>query len=159
MAREAWLWTFMAPELGVVVFDFQLTRSHEPALAFLRRFQGVFQTDGYGGYTKALGELPDAVRAGIVHANCMAHARRAFVTALESGDERAAPFLGQIGRLYAIEDEFRGADSQTRSTARQERTAPWLARFRAELDRADADPAILPKSARQRSITSPHCGQ
>jgi transposase len=152
VAREAWLWTFLAPELGVVVFDFQLTRSHEPALAFLRRFQGVFQSDGYGGYTKALGELPKEVRAGIIHANCMAHARRGYVTALESGDERAAPFLGHIGRLYAIEDEFRGADPPTRSTARQERSVPWLARFRAELDRADADPAILPKSALYKAV-------
>ena len=45
-ARQAWLWVFHAPELRSVVFDFQLTRSHEPALTFLRHFAGVFQTDG-----------------------------------------------------------------------------------------------------------------
>ncbi|MFM9079574.1 MAG: transposase, partial [Opitutaceae bacterium] len=42
-AREAWLWTFLAPRAQAVVFDFQLTRSHEPALAFLREFRGAFQ--------------------------------------------------------------------------------------------------------------------
>ncbi len=52
-ARESWLWTFLAPQPKVVVFDFQLTRSHAPALAFLRSFAGIFQTDGYAGYPKA----------------------------------------------------------------------------------------------------------
>jgi transposase len=46
-AQEAWLWTFLAPGAKAVVFDFQLTRSHEPALAFLRDFRGAFQTDGH----------------------------------------------------------------------------------------------------------------
>lgn len=102
-AREAWLWTFLAPGPRVVVFDFQLTRSHEPALAFLSNYRGVFQTDGYTGYDKALRLLPGDVRAGIVHAHCMAHCRRGFVAALEAGDERAAPFLAYLGALYQIE--------------------------------------------------------
>lgn len=90
-AREAWLWTFLAPGAKAVVFDFQLTRSHEPALAFLRDFRGAFQTDGYAAYGKALDVLPVEARARIVHFNCMAHCRRVFVEALESGDDRAAP--------------------------------------------------------------------
>ena len=61
-AREAWLWTFLAPRQRSVVFDFQLTRSHEPALAFLRNFSGIFQTDGYAAYPKALRMLPEAAR-------------------------------------------------------------------------------------------------
>lgn len=151
-AREAWLWTFLAPGKNVIVFDFQLTRSHEPALAFLRPFRGVFQTDGYGGYTKALRLLPDATRAGIVHANCMAHARRGLVAALESGDERAAPYLAYIGALYGIEAEFRAAPAEMRSTARTERSLPWLAKLHAELNKAADDPTILPKSALHKAV-------
>jgi hypothetical protein len=150
-ARQAWLWTFLAPELEVVDFDFQLTRSHEPALAFLRHFEGVFQSDGYSGYPKALSELGDQ-RSRIVHVNCMAHARRGLVEALESGDERAAPFLAYIGWLYAIEDEFRGAKPEMRARARQERSFPWLNRLKAELDRAAADPTILPRSALFKAV-------
>ena len=72
-ARESWLWTFLAPQPKVVVFDFQLTRSHAPALAFLRSFAGIFQTDGYAGYPKALRMLPESQRQRIIHAACMAH--------------------------------------------------------------------------------------
>jgi len=151
-AREAWLWTFLAPELQMIIFDFQLLRSHEPALEFLRSFQGVFQSDGYGAYTKALRLLPDDLRSGITHVNCAAHARRGFVTALESGDERAAPFLACLGALYEVEAEFRGADPAMRATARSERSLPWLARLRAELDRAAADPTILPQSALYNAV-------
>ncbi len=146
-AREAWLWAFLAPELKAVVFDFQLSRSHEPALAFLSRYHGVFQSDGYASYTKALRLLPEEVRCGIVHVNCMAHCRRGFVEALESGDERAAPFLAYIGALYAIEEELRQADPLTRAAARSSRSAGWLTPMQSALKEAAADPSILPQSA------------
>jgi transposase len=151
-AREAWLWTFLAPGPKVVVFDFQMTRSHEPALAFLSQFRGVFQSDGYGGYTKALRLLPDDVRPGIVHALCMAHGRRGFVAALESGDERAAPFLAYFGALYAIEEEFRQAEPAARSEARNSRSLLWLAQMESALKKASADPAILPRSALSKAV-------
>jgi Transposase IS66 family len=78
-AREAWLWSFLAPEPEVVVLDFQLTRSHEPALAFLRQFAGVFQFDGFAAYLKALRLGLADRREQIVHANCMAHFRLGIV--------------------------------------------------------------------------------
>ena len=151
-AREAWLWTFLAPAAQAVVFDFQLTRSHEPALAFLQDYRGVFQTDGYAGYTKALRVLPDATRAAIVHAQCMAHCRRGFVQALESGDERAAPFLAQIGGLYAIEHEHRQADAATRATVRSRESLAWLLPMELALKRAAADPAILPHGSLSKAV-------
>jgi transposase len=145
-AREAWLWTFLAPGPGVVVFDFQLTRSHEPALEFLRNYRGVFQTDGYTGYDKALRLLPDDVRAGIVHAHCMAHCRRGFVAALEAGDERAAPFLAYLGALYQIEAELREATPQERARTRASRSLAWLLPMEIAMKNAAADLTILPQS-------------
>jgi len=145
-AREAWLWTFLAPGAQTIVFDFQLTRSHEPALAFLGGYRGVFQSDGYASYTKALRLLPEQARSGIVHVNCMAHCRRGFVEALDSGDERAAPFLAYIGALYQVEAEFRQADPQARAAARSSRSLAWLAPMESALKKAAADPAILPQS-------------
>jgi transposase len=145
-AREAWLWTFLAPGPQALVFDFQLTRSHEPALAFLRGYRGVFQSDGYASYPKALRLLPEEVRSGIVHVTCMAHCRRGFVEALDSGDERAAPFLAYLGALYAIEEEFRQADPPVRAAARASRSLAWLAPMESALKKAAADPAILPRS-------------
>lgn len=151
-AREAWLWTFLAPAPRVVVFDFQLTRSHEPALAFLRQFRGVFQTDGYAGYLKALRLLPEPDRAGIVHVNCMAHCRRYFVAALESGDDRAAPFLAYLGALYAIETELRDATPEGRAQVRATRSVAWLVPMEMALTRAAADLTILPPSALGKAV-------
>jgi len=151
-AREAWLWTFLAPGPGVVVFDFQLTRSHEPALAFLRNYRGVFQTDGFTGYDKALRLLPGDVRAGIVHAHCMAHCRRGFVAALEAGDERAAPFLAYLGALYQIEAELREAPPEERAKARASRSLNWLLPMEVAMKNAAADLTILPQSILGKAV-------
>lgn len=151
-AREAWLWTYIAAGAQAVVFDFQLTRSHEPALAFLKNYRGVFQSDGYASYTKALRLLPEATRAGIVHCHCMAHCRRGFVSALESGDERAAPFLAYIGGLYAIEREHRESDPAARSAARSRHSQAWLLPMELALKRSAADPALLPHLALHKAV-------
>lgn len=151
-AREAWLWTFLAPEQETVVFDFLLTRSHEPALAFLRHFAGVFQTDGYAGYTKALRVLPEKTRDGITHAACMAHCRRPFVEALEAGDDRAAPFLAYLGALYRIEAQLRESTPEARAQARATQATAWLVPMHLALTRAAADPAILPRSVLAKAL-------
>ena len=151
-AREAWLWTFLSPELRMVVFDFQLTRSHAPALAFLRLFIGIFQTDGYAGYIKALRMLPEPDRQRIIHANCMAHCRRPFVEALEAGDDRAAPFLAYLGALYGIETELRDLTAEARAQARGTRSTAWLVPMHLALTRAAADPSIMPQSALAKAI-------
>jgi len=156
-AREAWLWTFLAPGPGVVVFDFQLTRSHEPALAFLRNYRGVFQTDGFTGYDKALRLLPGDVRAGIVHAHCMAHCRRGFVAALEAGDERAAPFLAYLGALYQIEAELREAPPEERAKARASRSLNWLLPM--EVAMKNAAPYSLPEKWNAAWAYSQPCTQ
>ena len=151
-AREAWLWTFLSPGQRSVVFDFKLTRSHEPALAFLRNFSGVFQTDGYAGYPKALRMLPEPQRQGIIHAACMAHCRRPFVAALEAGDERAAPFLAYLGALYRIEAEWREATPAARALARGTQATAWLVPMHLALTRAAADTSILPQSALAKAV-------
>ncbi len=151
-AREAWLWTFLAPGKKSVVFDFQTTRSHEPALGFLREYAGIFQTDGYAGYIKALRLLPEEKRARIIHANCMAHCRRPLVEALEAGDDRAAPFLAYLGALYRIEAELREASPEDRALARGTRSTAWLVPMHLALTRAAADPTILPHSALAKAV-------
>jgi transposase len=151
-AREAWLWTFLAPRQRSVVFDFKLTRSHEPALAFLRNFSGIFQTDGFAAYPKALRMLPEAQRQGIIHAACMAHARRPFVEALAAGDDRAAPFLAYLGALYRIEAELREATSEARALARGTQSSAWLVPMHLALTRAAVEPSILPQSALAKAV-------
>ena len=51
-------------------------RDHEGPKLFLGEFQGILQTDGYKAYDKVSGRK-------IVHAGCLAHARRKFVDAVK----------------------------------------------------------------------------
>jgi len=75
-----------------------------------------------------------------------------FLRLLESGDERAAPFLAQIGGLYAIEQEHRPADAATRATVRSRESLAWLLPMDLALKRAAADPAILPHGSLSKAV-------
>jgi len=118
-------------------------------LEWLRDFSGILQTDGYSAYETALAALPPGK---IVHLNCWAHARRHLVAALDSGDDRAAPFLVHLGKLYAIEAELRDADAVRRAQVRGARATLVLAELNNALQRAAADPAILPSSLLGKAV-------
>lgn len=148
-ARDAWLWVSHAPTESAVCFGFHLTRGHGPPLAWLRDFSGILQTDGFAAYETALAALPPGQ---IVHLNCWAHARRHLVAALESGDDRATPFLVQIGKLYAIEADLRDADGPTRAQGRSLRSTLVLAELNGAFQRAVADPAILASSLLGKAV-------
>ena len=75
----------------------------------------------------------------------MAHARRGFVKALESGNDRAIPFLAFIGGLYRIEaEDFSTID---RPALRRQRSIPFLLQLQHRLLHAFSDSAILAQSA------------
>lgn len=99
--HPAWQWQYSAPG-GPVVFDFQMSRGREGPRKFLEGFQGVLQTDAYGGYESS-------VVAGIIHAGCWAHVRRKFHDALklDPSNPEVAEVLKRIGRLYDVERQAR----------------------------------------------------
>lgn len=110
--HQAWQWQYSAPG-GPVVFDFQMSRGREGPQKFLQGYQGVLQTDAYGGYDSCVVE-------GIIHAGCWAHVRRKFRDALklDPADQDAADVLKRIGRLYEIERQAR--DGKLDAAARKE---------------------------------------
>jgi hypothetical protein len=67
-------------------------------------------------------------------------------SALESGDDRAAPFLAYIGALYATEAELRDVTPEARAQARATRSLAWLVPMEMALTRAATDLTILPQS-------------
>lgn len=139
-ARSAWLWTYHAPLAQAVVFDFRLSRGRDGPREFIpEKWQGVLQTDGYELYRALCAERP-----GIVHAGCMAHARRKWVEAIEGGGEEVAGVLADFAALYRVEAEARegklpGAE---RARLRKNRSELLLARLRQKLEviRANALP-------------------
>jgi len=148
--REAWLWVLLAPELSIVVFDFNKSRSHAPPKAILEDFAGVLQTDGYSAYGTALAALPGH---RVIRAACMAHARRDFVDALQDGDDRATPFLVLFGALYRIEADAKDMSAEQRAALRAERSVPLILQLHQRLLRASSDPQILSQSTLGQAVS------
>ena len=141
-ARAAWLWTYHAPPARAVVFDFRLSRGRDGPREFIPAdWRGVLQTDGYELYRALCAERP-----GIVHAGCMAHARRKWVEAVDGGGELVAGVLADMAALYRVEAEARERrlSASDRAQLRQNRSELVLARLRQKLEAAQAK--ALPQS-------------
>jgi len=141
-ARSAWLWTYHAPQVQAVVFDFRLSRGRDGPRAFIpENWQGVLQTDGYELYRALCAERP-----GIVQAGCLAHARRKWVEAVEGGGATVAGVLADFAALYRVEAEARDdkLSAAARAQLRKNRSELVLARLHQKLEAARAN--ALPQS-------------
>jgi len=99
-----WLACGGLPEEPVAIYEYRETRAGYNAKEILEGFKGFLQTDGYNGYDSALEGNED-----IIHAGCLAHARRHFIEAAEihSQAEAAKTGVQYIKKLYEIESELR----------------------------------------------------
>jgi len=114
--HTAYLWEYSRPK-GVVLFDFRMGRGREGPRKFLGEYQGILQSDGYAAYDKIGGP-------GLVHAGCMAHARRGFVDDIKVASEEneaAKEIVDTIGTLYGVEKKAReeGLGYEERKQLRQ----------------------------------------
>jgi transposase len=151
---KAHLWACIGDaDYPYVVFDFTADYTATGPTRFLAGYAGYLQADALAQYEGLYGE--DRVK----HVCCLAHARRKFVAAADSGDERANTALEFIRQLYAIErallpllspsddpavaTQRRHREEQRRHT-RQRDATPVLAALKAWLDQTR--PAALPKS-------------
>ena len=141
-ARDAWLWTYHAPEAKAVVFDFQLSRGRDGPRAFIPEdWRGILQTDGYQLYA-ALG----AERPGIILAGCLAHARRKWIEALDGGGDQVALILADFAKLYRVETEARAGalSAASREVLRRNRCEIVLDQLRQRIEVART--GALPQS-------------
>jgi len=88
----------------LVLYEYHPTRAGYVPMNFLDGFNGHLQTDGYAAY-----EAP-AVKYGLVHCGCFAHARREFHKAYnpKNKNSRAYKALMIIRKIYEIESDLRG---------------------------------------------------
>jgi transposase len=113
------------PDPPAVVYTYAPGRGAHHAIALLKGYSGILQTDGYGAY-KALVDA-EGPRNAITLAHCWAHARRRFFELAKTGSAPiATEALRRIAELYAIEAEVRGQDAETRRVARQKRARPLV---------------------------------
>jgi transposase len=139
--HQAYMWQYGSPGKGVV-FDFRMGRDREGPKSFLGSFQGILQTDGYKGYDGVGGPK-------LVHAACLAHARRKFVDAVKvnAKDVESARVVTLMDQLFALDREARqnGFSHAERHSLRQQRAPQILEEVRASL--LTIKKTALPKSA------------
>ncbi|MGH1352080.1 MAG: IS66 family transposase [Methyloligellaceae bacterium] len=112
-------------EPPIAIFRYSPDRKGKRPREHLQNFKGFLQADGYAGFnelyeTKAIEEVA-----------CWAHVRRKFHDIFEAHkSELAKEALGQIGRLYKIEELVRRLSPEQRQSVREEQSGPLLEQFK-----------------------------
>jgi transposase len=139
------------PERKVLLFDYAPSRSAEIAKRLLLGFKGILLTDGYEAYDSV------AEAQNLVHAGCLAHARRYFKDVTKVQPEvsgRANIALDTIGKLYDIERELRQREIVPTVDewldARQQKSAPIMTEFKVWLD--DLAPNLPPSTKLAKAV-------
>lgn len=131
-----------------VWFQYSPDRGGAHPREHLQRYRGILQADAYSGY----GKLYDSGR--IVHAACMAHARRYYWEVYETQKRVAGSVaeqaLARIARLYEIEADIRGRPPDERRRQRHLRAIPLLKDMHAWL--GDTLASVSAKSDLARAI-------
>jgi transposase len=150
---DHWMWVRVSGPSGrrIVLFDYDPSRGGSVSKRLLQGYQGILLTDGYEPYATVAAELK------LVHAGCMAHARRKFdearkVTPGDSSHAKCA--LDFIRELYLIErtlwERERPLTAEQRVAVRQSRSAPIMARFHTWLEALSSQ--VLPESRLGKAV-------
>ena len=125
---QAYLWTFVNPDVLGAVYRFTPGRSAEQLQPHLEGVAARYLIgDAYAGNIAAAREAG----LDVVHGGCWAHVLRYFREAEKEGGQFARLFVSDIGELYAIERDADKAkvDALARLEARRARGRPILARI------------------------------
>jgi transposase len=129
-------------------FDYCINRNKDGPNSFLKNFEGYsIQADAYGGYNDLF------VDSDIKRAGCIAHVRRKFKDAHETGYSNALEVLELIKKLYAVESEIKKnqLDNNQIENIRITKSIPVLNELKKWMDTNGL--SILPKSALGKAVT------
>ncbi len=140
-SHQGYYWLYHNSKEKIVLFDYRKGRSREGPDDILKDFKGFLQTDGYVAYESFEN------REGITVLNCMAHARRKFVDALQNDKDRCEHALTLFQELYAIERKAKQEDLSADAIVvlRQGKSIPVLKELKEWM--AAEYPKVLPSSA------------
>jgi transposase len=151
---DHWMWVRAAgpPGRRIILFDYDASRGGAVPLRLLQGYRGILVTDGYKPYA----QLAEAL--GLVHAGCMAHARRRFEAARKLSEApaggHACVALEFIRELYLIErplwDKEHPCASEERLRLRTERSAAIVEKFHVWLEALA--PQVLPQSLLGKAV-------
>jgi transposase len=125
-SRRGVLWPYLAGHRWAY-FAYSPSREWRWPQEELKEYRGYLQVDGFGGYEELFAG-DDSPRTEV---GCMMHARRYFVRAVDGGDLRALPAVGQIRALYRVERQAkeREIEPEARRVLREAEARPLLDEF------------------------------
>jgi transposase len=151
---DHWIWVRAAgpPARRIVLFDYDASRGGAVPLRLLQGYRGILLTDGYEPYERVAEAL------GLVHAGCMAHARRRFDAAAKASprgsDAQARVGLDFIRELYRIErplwDKEHPCTPHQRLQIRTEHSTPIVEKLHAWLEAIASE--VLPQSLLGKAV-------
>lgn len=139
-ARTGRIWPYVGDaQHPVVVYDYTATRGRDGPAKFLEGYSGYLQADAYSVYDAFFQPA-----RGMIEVGCWMHARRYFIKAMESDQQRMGPALHLIARLYAVEDRARNLSGAERLELRKRLSAPVVEKLHQYLLKIREQ--VLPKS-------------
>jgi transposase len=124
-----------------VCFAFASHKDEENVRRIVGSYEGYLQSDAYICYEL----IAAASGSRIVAVGCWAHARRKFEPLIQAGPHPQATWiLGEIQKLYDVEDRAREMTDNQRLALRQAESRPIVTGIRTWLDERDRDE--LPRS-------------
>lgn len=129
--KTTYLWSYIGDEKWVW-FDWREGRGQAGPLEVLEGFKGnSIQSDGYSVYN------PVAKALNLVQLGCWAHARRKFVEAYETGDQKSIPIIELIAKLYSVEKAAKEQelDANKIRELRQSKSIPILKEIKLLIDK------------------------
>lgn len=120
---KSFMWARGSPELGIVLFDYDISGGGKVAERLIAGFSGAMQSDAHRGYNR-LDEL-------IFRLGCMMHSRRKFHEAWISVQKKpglADNALKMIKKLYKFEEAYKlqSLSAEQRYEARLKEVKPYM---------------------------------
>jgi transposase len=124
---KSFMWARGSPELGIVLFDYNISGSGSTAEQLMAGFSGAMQSDAHRGYNKLNNQV---TRLG-----CMMHSRRKFYEAFVSVNKKpglAENAIKMIKKIYKFEEAYKtqALTSEQRKVARQNEVKPYMEKFK-----------------------------
>lgn len=125
---KSFMWARGSPELGIVLFDYDVSGGGQVAKKLVAGFTGALQADAHRGYN-ALD------KRSVSLLGCMMHSRRRFHKAFLLGKSKpgiASDALAMFKWLYEKEEDYkkRGLTPELRKTWRDKEIGPSLAEMK-----------------------------
>ena len=123
---KSFMWARGSPELGIVLFDYNISGAGYVAKNLVTGFTGALQADAHRGYD----QLTDMLRLG-----CMMHARRKFYEAFLAAKKKpgyAQEAMSMVKKIYKFEEIYKekGYTNDRRHQARVTDVKPVMEKMK-----------------------------